>query len=81
MAKGKVLKPKRGYHLKKRGRKVMLMRGGLGVATISCGCSGTGTCGIVIDANTGTATCEGTCSGGCKWVVTTLAGIGGVFAA
>jgi hypothetical protein len=81
MARGKVLKPKRGYRLKKRGKKVMLMRGGLGIATINCGCSGEGSCGIVIDVKTGSATCEGTCSGGCKWVVIGLAGISGVFAA
>jgi hypothetical protein len=81
MANVKVLKPKRGYKLKKRGKSVMLMRGSLGVATISCGCSGSGSCGIVIDVGTGGATCEGTCSGGCKWVVTSLAGIGGVFIA
>ena len=80
MSKGKVLKPKRGYHLKKHGRRVMLMRGGLGIATITCACRGEGGCGIVIDTRNGTATCEGECSEGCRWVVTELGGLVGQLA-
>ena len=84
-SKRNVLKPKDGYQFKKRGNKLMLMRGGrgggLGIATITCACSGDGSCGIVIDAKTGSATCEGTCSGGCKWVVTSLVGVSGTFLA
>lgn len=85
MAKCRVLKPKRGYRFKQHGKKVMLMKrgrggGGFGVATISCGCSGDGSCGITID-KTGSASCEGTCSGSCKWIVIELTGIAGLFAA
>lgn len=73
----KVLKPNHGYEFKKHGKELMLMRsgsGGLGVATISCACRGDGSCGIVIDTE-GKATCEGTCGGGCNWVVTSLEGL------
>ena len=69
-----VLRPSKGFAFKKVGtRRMALMRqaDGLGVATISCGCSGRGTCGITIDMRGG-AKCEGTCSGGCKWVVTSV---------
>jgi hypothetical protein len=71
-----VLELEDGFVLEPTGDKntVALMRqsDGLGVATISCGCSGSGSCGIVIDVGSGLAECRGDCSGGCAWVITSL---------
>ena len=78
-AKCKVLKPKKGYSFKKRGKgRMLLMRqGGVGIATITCACRGAGSCGLVIDPRTGAATCEGECSEGCRWVIVGLQGVVG----
>ena len=66
------LKPEDGFVFEQCGEKEAILRrrsDGLGVATVSCGCSGSGSCKIVIDVGTGAATCEGECSGGCAWVI------------
>ncbi len=73
-----LLKPRRGYVFKKKGRKLALMRqrggGGPGIS-ISCECSapGGGSCSLTIDPETGTASCGDIgCQAGCSWVLSVV---------
>lgn len=65
---GKVLRAARGFSFRRRGRGVMLMRGGVGAVEFNCECSLSGGCKVTIEGQT--ATClESGCSGSCGWIV------------